>query len=157
MNTAAAAPPPDPVVVEDSRVVVTLDTSLFPPDRLVEHARHLGTTHRTERQSRVRGRALLARLDLASERLDVVYLALTGSADDGRLPSEDWIRDNFYIVGDQIRQVRTDLPPRFYAELPRLADGPYAWCVPDAVCDLALGRCVPRPITQSGGPRCPRE
>jgi hypothetical protein len=37
------------------------------------------------------------------------------------------------------------------------AGGPYAWCVPDAVCDLDLGRCVPRPITQSGGPRCPGE
>ena len=26
--------------------------------------------------------------------------------------------------GNQVRQVRTDLPPDFYAELPRLADGP---------------------------------
>ena len=124
MSTAPADPRPDPVTTEDSRVVVTLDTSLFPPDRLVEHARQLGATHKVERQPRGRGRGLLARLDAAAERLESVYRALSASADDARLPSEDWIRDNFYVVGDQVRQVRTDLPPRYYLELPRLADGP---------------------------------
>ena len=58
---------------EDNRVVVTPDTSLFPPDRLVEHARHLGAAHRVERQPRGRGRGLLARLDAAAERLEAVY------------------------------------------------------------------------------------
>ncbi len=124
MNTATADPRPESVTDDDSRVVVTPDTGLFPPDRLVEHARQLGATHKVERQPRGRGRGLLARLDAAAERLESVYLALSASADDGRLPSEDWIRDNFYVVVDQVRQVRTDLPPHFYAELPRLADGP---------------------------------
>ena len=96
------------------------------PDRLVEHARQLGNTHRVERQARGRGRGLLARLDSADERLEATYRALDLGADDTRLPSEDWLRDNFYVVGDQIRQVRTDLPPRYYLELPRLADGPHA-------------------------------
>ena len=126
MNSAAADPRSDRVVEEDTRVVVTPDTSLFPPDRLVEHARQLGAAHRVDRQPRGRGRGLLARLDEAAERLEEVYAALSGSADEGRLPSEDWIRDNFYIINDQVRQVRTDLPPHFYNELPRLSDGPYA-------------------------------
>ena len=126
MNTATADPRPDRVIDDDTRVVVTLDTSLFPPDRLVEHARQLGATQKVERQPRGRGRGLLTRLDAAAERLEAVYNALSDSADDGRLPSEDWIRDNFYIVRDQVRQVRTDLPPKFYIELPRLSDGPYA-------------------------------
>ena len=126
MSTAPALPRPDPVLPEDNSVVVTLDTSLYSPDRLVEHARHLGETHRVEHQSRGRGRGLLARLDLAAERLETVYRALSITADDARLPSEDWLRDNFYVVGDQIRQVRTDLPPRYYLELPRLAAGAHA-------------------------------
>lgn len=126
MSTAATEPRLDRVAAEDNHVVVTPDTSLFPPDRLVEHARQLGATHRVDRQTRGRGRALLARLDAAAERLETVYQALSASTEDGRLPSEDWIRDNFYIVSGQVRQVRTDLPPHFYLELPRLADGPSA-------------------------------
>ncbi len=126
MNTATEDPRLDRVTPEDNRVDVTPDTSLFPPDRLVEHARHLGASHKVERQPRGRGRGLLARLDAAAERLETVYRALSASPDDGRLPSEDWIRDNFYVVADQVRQVRTDLPTRYYLELPRLAEGPSA-------------------------------
>src|SRR5207244_8699099 len=33
---------------------------------------------------------------------------------------------NCRIVDDQLREIRADLPPRFYRELPKLADGPLA-------------------------------
>jgi cyclic beta-1,2-glucan synthetase len=39
--------------------------------------------------------------------------------------SEDWLRDNHHVVQDQVREVRQDLPRKYYAELPKLADGPF--------------------------------
>ena len=46
-------------------------------------------------------------------------------ADTARLASEDWLRDNYHVVRDQIREIGVDLPTRYYLELPRLASGPY--------------------------------
>ena len=49
MNTATTESCDSDRVIDptDNSVVVTPDTSLFPPDRLVEHARQLGATHRS--------------------------------------------------------------------------------------------------------------
>jgi cyclic beta-1,2-glucan synthetase len=41
-------------------------------------------------------------------------------------PSAEWLVDNFHIVEAQIRQIRDDLPPGYYRQLPKLADGPLA-------------------------------
>ncbi len=38
----------------------------------------------------------------------------------------EWLLDNYYIVLDNIREVRHDLPSGYYRELPKLARGPYA-------------------------------
>ena len=40
--------------------------------------------------------------------------------------SEDWLRDNHHVVQDQVREIRQDLPRKYYLELPKLADGPLA-------------------------------
>ena len=39
-------------------------------------------------------------------------------------PSAEWLVDNFHVVEAQIRQIRDDLPPGYYRQLPKLADGP---------------------------------
>src|SRR6266404_7154827 len=41
-------------------------------------------------------------------------------------PAAEWLADNFHIVDEQLREIRDDLPPGFYHELPKLADGPLA-------------------------------
>lgn len=38
-------------------------------------------------------------------------------------PVADWLLDNFYVVREQIRDIRDHLPPRFFRELPKLSDG----------------------------------
>ena len=43
-----------------------------------------------------------------------------GSADS---PAAEWLLDNFHIVEEQIREISEDLPPSYYRELPKLADG----------------------------------
>ncbi|HUX32874.1 MAG TPA: protein ndvB, partial [Gemmatimonadaceae bacterium] len=41
-------------------------------------------------------------------------------------PAGEWLLDNFFIVDEQLRGIREDLPVGFYRELPALADGPLA-------------------------------
>src|SRR5256884_344884 len=41
-------------------------------------------------------------------------------------PAAEWLVDNFHLVDEQLREIRDDLPPGFYRELPKLADGPLA-------------------------------
>lgn len=41
-------------------------------------------------------------------------------------PAAEWLVDNFFVVDDQLREIRDDLPVGFYRELPALADGPLA-------------------------------
>jgi cyclic beta-1,2-glucan synthetase len=40
-------------------------------------------------------------------------------------PAAEWLVDNFHIVEDVLNEVRTDLPPGFYRQLPRLDEGPF--------------------------------
>ena len=39
-------------------------------------------------------------------------------------PAAEWLVDNFHIVEEQLREIREDLPPSFYRQLPKLARGP---------------------------------
>ena len=41
-------------------------------------------------------------------------------------PAADWLVNNFHIVEDQLRDIRTLLPKRFFARLPALDAGPLA-------------------------------
>jgi cyclic beta-1,2-glucan synthetase len=38
----------------------------------------------------------------------------------------EWMLDNFYLVQQSLRQIREDMPPGFYLQLPKLAGGPLA-------------------------------
>jgi cyclic beta-1,2-glucan synthetase len=38
-------------------------------------------------------------------------------------PAAEWLIDNFYIVEEQLKDIRDHLPPEFYKELPKLANG----------------------------------
>jgi cyclic beta-1,2-glucan synthetase len=38
----------------------------------------------------------------------------------------EWLVDNFYVVEEQLREIREDLPRKFYRELPKLVVGPWA-------------------------------
>lgn len=40
-------------------------------------------------------------------------------------PAAEWLLDNYHVVEEQVRQIRDDLPPGFYRQLPKLADGPF--------------------------------
>ena len=98
---------------------------LFSHEQLEAHARRLATTHAVSADPR-RARPLLPRLDSSADRLADAYRFLSDALSDlPAVASEDWLRDNYYVVQDQIREIRQDLPRRFYLQLPKLAEGPY--------------------------------
>ena len=71
-----------------------------------------------------RGRPLIPLLDEDAQLLDEAYHFLSAATRTAQpVPSEDWLRDNHHVVQDQVREVRQDLPRKFYFELPKLADG----------------------------------
>ncbi|HKI21269.1 MAG TPA: hypothetical protein VKA15_25470, partial [Isosphaeraceae bacterium] len=41
-------------------------------------------------------------------------------------PAGEWLLDNYHLVEEQIREIRDDLPPGYYRQLPKLADGPFS-------------------------------
>src|SRR5215831_15794064 len=41
-------------------------------------------------------------------------------------PAAEWLVDNFHIVEEALNEIRTDLPPGFYRQLPMLEEGPLA-------------------------------
>ena len=99
---------------------------LFGQDQLEAHAVSLARAHRVELDPS-RGRPLLPRLD-ESARASTTRTASCRqrTRDPQPVASEDWLRDNYHVVQDQVREVRQDLPRKFYLELPKLADGPFA-------------------------------
>jgi cyclic beta-1,2-glucan synthetase len=38
-------------------------------------------------------------------------------------PAAEWLVDNFHIIEEQLREIRDDLPDKYYRELPKLAEG----------------------------------
>ncbi len=100
---------------------------LFSQEQLEAHAIALAQSHQLA-PDRAAGRPLLARLDESVRHLDAAYKLLQAEASAGAPPvgSEDWLRDNYHVVQDQVREIRRDLPKKYYVELPKLAGGPLA-------------------------------
>ena len=40
-------------------------------------------------------------------------------------PAAEWLVDNYHLVERRIHEIRSDLPPGYYRQLPKLADGPF--------------------------------
>ena len=99
---------------------------LFSHEQLESHALALAAAHAPSADPR-RARPLLPRLDESATRLEEAYqfLSTIARSDPQPVASEDWLRDNYHVVQDQIREVRQDLPRKFYLELPKLAAGPH--------------------------------
>ncbi|MEX0879489.1 MAG: glucoamylase family protein [Thermoanaerobaculia bacterium] len=98
---------------------------LFSTERLEQFAAALAA-EQTIYPGRRRGRRLLPRLRENARVLLQSYGALAEASRVTRSisPAAEWLLNNFYLVEEQIREIREDLPPGFYRELPKLASGP---------------------------------
>ena len=100
---------------------------LFGVERFEQHAESLAAAQPVLKGT-VRGRPLLPRVQDNGRVLRETYRAVAKAIREERsiVPAAEWLVDNFHIVDEQLREIRDDLPPGFYRELPKLADGPFA-------------------------------
>jgi cyclic beta-1,2-glucan synthetase len=100
---------------------------LFSVERLEEHARSLAAAQ-TVSPGELKGASLATRLADNEAVLLAAYRDVAEAIDAGAAitPAAEWLVDNFYVVEKQIREVRADLPPGYYRQLPKLAGGPFA-------------------------------
>ena len=99
----------------------------FSVERLEEHARNLAAAQ-TVTPRKVKGASLAKRLADNETVLLGAYRSIAEAVDAGGeiTPAAEWLIDNFHVVEKQIREVRADLPPSYYRQLPKLAGGPLA-------------------------------
>jgi hypothetical protein len=96
----------------------------LPLEQLEFHARQLAAEHGETGGGGPR-RELLARLERNAARLEQVYKKLSeeGVSEAAETPSEEWLRDNHYVVRAQLLEIRRNLPRKYYQELPTLTKG----------------------------------
>jgi cyclic beta-1,2-glucan synthetase len=98
---------------------------LLSVERLEQHAASLAAAQHIATNPK-RSRPLAKRLSENSIILTEIYRAIVraSSAHQPITPAAEWLIDNFHIVDEQIREIKSDLPPGYYRKLPKLADGP---------------------------------
>ncbi|MES2638536.1 MAG: glucoamylase family protein [Myxococcota bacterium] len=97
---------------------------LYSIDRLEQYGPELAATHRIV-PGRHRGRPVLARLEDNRRALVNATRIIAADVRAGTAvsPAAEWLIENFGLVEEQLREIQEDLPPSFYLELPKLADG----------------------------------
>src|ERR1700747_509953 len=98
---------------------------LFSAERLEQHAEALAAGQ-TVKETPGEGRLFLSPV-LENGRVLLEYYQETAKAislEQAITPAAEWLVDNFYIVEEQLREIRDDLPAGFYRKLPKLSAGP---------------------------------
>src|SRR5438552_3856033 len=109
----------------DSQEIIRAE--IFGSERFEQHAESLAVAQKISPRPK-RGRSLRRRLHDNDRTLLRAYETIAASIDLGRpiTPAAEWLVDNYHIVEDQIREIRDDLPPGYYRQLPKLVEGPFA-------------------------------
>jgi cyclic beta-1,2-glucan synthetase len=100
---------------------------LFGIERLEQHAASLAAAQPvTANPGKVL--SLSIRLNDNAAVLLAVYRRSAAELEAGRdvVPAAEWLLDNYHLVEEHIREIRADLPPGYYRQLPKLAEGPFA-------------------------------
>ncbi len=99
---------------------------LFGAERFEEHARSLAGAQPVATK-RLRRQQLLSRLGANESALRRAFRSTISAVQAGLAitPAAEWLSDNYHIVERQIREVRDDLPPSYYRQLPKLVSGPF--------------------------------
>ncbi len=101
--------------------------ALFSVERMEEHAHSLALAQVVRAKPQLK-HPLHDRLAANEASLIESYRSICAAVDDKAAitPAAEWLIDNFHLVERQIREVRLDLPPRYYRQLPKLANGPFS-------------------------------
>lgn len=97
---------------------------LFGPERLEAWAAEVAATSKVVNFAS--GRKLLDNIERDSQSLRDAHhrIASASAAQEPLSGAADWLLDNFHIITEALREVRTDLPIGYYIRLPKLEEGP---------------------------------
>src|ERR1035437_7399856 len=126
----SSQPLPDPprrarrLMRSQAEVEGPIVAELFSVERLEQHAQTLAAAQAVTNSPR-RGHAVGPRIAENGRVLLEAYgvLARAIKEEQSITPAAEWLLDNFHIVDEQLREIRDDLPPDYYRELPKLAEG----------------------------------
>ncbi len=101
---------------------------LFGTERLEHHAQTLAAAQPVAAGKPLAVRKLSRRVRENADILLRAYRTCAQGLQAGQTmaPAAEWLLDNFHLVEQQLRQIHDDLPPGYYRQLPKLADGPFA-------------------------------
>lgn len=93
-------------------------------DHLRAHAIELAKSLKVDRRV-PRDRSFHRSLEKKSQFLHAAQRIISRAIREGEplTPEAEWLLDNFYVVEEHLRQIRDDLPTRYFDELPKLHDG----------------------------------
>ena len=102
----------------------TISAEIFGRERFNQHAHSLAETQ-TVTDSPVSVYSFIDRLDENSAAVRRNYEDVLGAVEAGKsvTPAAEWLIDNYHLVEQHVHQTRADLPPGFYRQLPKLAEG----------------------------------
>ena len=94
--------------------------ALFSADQMVAHGQRLAARHRLSPRRERDG--LLQRLDANERALGATWKLLADAVAAGHAvtPAAEWLLDNQYLIAEEIRSARRNLPKGYSRELPRL-------------------------------------
>ncbi|GBQ14489.1 GH36-type glycosyl hydrolase domain-containing protein [Komagataeibacter rhaeticus] len=144
-----------------------LRCEIFGPERLEAHARSLAAAQTISPRPGGYGHPLSRRLTENGAFLRAADIRIADAIQAGKqlTPAAQWLADNYALVDMQIRETGLDLPPGYYARLPKLATGPFAglprvfgvaWALvahtdssfqPDTLCSFLLAYQSVTPLT----------
>ncbi len=106
---------------------IPIRAEIFSVERLEQHARSLAAAQPVIKGERM-GASLGRRLRQNENMLVAAYRDIAKTVEQGSAitPAAEWLLDNFHIVEKQIQEIRSNLPPGYYRQLPKLAGGPFA-------------------------------
>ena len=104
-----------------------LHAELFSIERLEQHAATLAVAQGNARRPPKRYSLQTRLLDNETVLL-AAYRAIAVAVGEGQAitPAAEWLIDNYHLVEAQTRQIKDDLPPPFYRQLPKLDSGPFS-------------------------------
>ena len=99
-------------------------SEIFSGERLEQHAESLALSHKVSRNPS-QPRLLEKRLKKNDQTLQDIYRKIGKAIGEASElpPAAEWLVDNYFVLEEQIRDIRNDLPPKYYAQLPKLAEG----------------------------------
>jgi cyclic beta-1,2-glucan synthetase len=105
-----------------------LRDELLSIERLEERARALAARFTLDPDLRLKPRNVLPRFEDNARVLREAYLTMADDVHRGEYvtPAAEWLLDNFHLVASEVLDVRRNLPPGYYRELPKLALGELA-------------------------------